>query len=60
MYECLLLHVITDGSVLMLDSAQQRVSFREQHVRGNGVSRDTGPRPIVYPKLCELTHLTAS
>lgn len=52
--------VITDDNVLMLDSAQQRVSLGEQHVRGNGVSCDTGPRPIVYPKLCELTHLTAS
>lgn len=57
--EWLLLHVITNGRVLLLGSSQQ-MSFREQHVRGNGVSRDTGPRPIVYPKLCELTHLTAS
>lgn len=52
--------MITDDSVLMLDSAQQHVSLREQHVSGNSVSRDTGPCPIVYPKLCELTHLTAS
>lgn len=58
--EWLLQHVITDDSVLMLDSTRQRMSFRERHVRGNGVSRDTRPRPIVYPKLCELAHLTAS
>lgn len=59
-YEWLSPHVVTDDTLLILDSAQPRVSFGEQHVRGNRVSRDTGPRPIVYPKLCELTHLTAS
>lgn len=33
-YEWLLLNVIADDIVLMLDSVQQWVSFREQHVRG--------------------------